>query len=75
LGSNRGVSAAAAFAGTAERDGATAPTAHSEASPPRAPTPIATADTELEAVGLRWIETRHFLPSQHFMIFEKPKGA
>lgn len=27
---------------------------------------------ELEAVGLRWVETRDFLPTQHFMVFEKP---
>ena len=27
---------------------------------------------EMEAVGLVWKETRTFLPSQHFMVFEKP---
>lgn len=27
--------------------------------------------TELGAVGLRWVETRDFLPTQHFMVFEK----
>ncbi len=32
----------------------------------------AQARMELEAVGLRWRETLEFLPTQHFMIFEKP---
>ena len=27
---------------------------------------------EMQSVGLRWIGTRDFLPTQHFMIFEKP---
>jgi ubiquinone/menaquinone biosynthesis C-methylase UbiE len=27
---------------------------------------------EMKAVGLKWKETRDFLPQQHFMIFEKP---
>jgi SAM-dependent methyltransferase len=27
---------------------------------------------ELEAAGLRWLETKDFLPTQHFMVFEKP---
>ena len=27
---------------------------------------------EMEAVGLQWQETQHFLPQQHFMVFEKP---
>ena len=27
---------------------------------------------EMRAVGLVWVETRHFLPTQHFMVFEKP---
>ena len=27
---------------------------------------------ELDAVGLRWVETRDMLPQQHFMVFEKP---
>ena len=27
---------------------------------------------EMEAVGLRWVETRDFLPEQHFIVFEKP---
>ncbi|RKT45457.1 class I SAM-dependent methyltransferase [Thiocapsa rosea] len=30
------------------------------------------AITELEAVGLRWVETLDILPTQHFMVFEKP---
>jgi len=30
---------------------------------------------ELEAVGLQWKETRDFLPTQHFMVFEKPAFA
>lgn len=30
---------------------------------------------EMEAVGLRWVMTRNFLPSQHFLIFEKPRLA
>lgn len=29
------------------------------------------AKKRLESVGLRWIETRDFLPTQHFMVFEK----
>jgi ubiquinone/menaquinone biosynthesis C-methylase UbiE len=32
----------------------------------------AQAITELEAVGLRWVETRDILPTQHFMVFENP---
>jgi predicted methyltransferase len=32
------------------------------------------AKTELESVGLRWVETRDFLPTQHFMVFEKHTG-
>lgn len=27
---------------------------------------------EMKAVGLRWRETKDFLPQQHFMVFEKP---
>lgn len=27
---------------------------------------------EMGAVGLVWVETRDFLPTQHFMVFEKP---
>lgn len=30
------------------------------------------AKVEYAASGFRWVETRDFLPSQHFMIFEKP---
>ncbi len=30
------------------------------------------ARKEMEAAGLRWVETRDFLPQQHFMVFEKP---
>ncbi len=26
---------------------------------------------EMQAVGLQWLETKSFLPSQHFMVFEK----
>ena len=26
---------------------------------------------EMRAAGLAWVETRHFLPTQHFMVFEK----
>lgn len=29
---------------------------------------------ELEAVGLRWVETKDFLPRQHVLVFEKPEG-
>ncbi|RKT38051.1 class I SAM-dependent methyltransferase [Thiocapsa rosea] len=32
----------------------------------------AQAITELEAVGLRWVEALDILPTQHFMVFEKP---
>ena len=32
----------------------------------------AQARLELEAVGLRWLETKDFLPQQHMLIFEKP---
>lgn len=34
----------------------------------------AQARKEMEAVGLRWRETRPILPQQHFMVFEKPAG-
>jgi ubiquinone/menaquinone biosynthesis C-methylase UbiE len=27
---------------------------------------------EMQAVGLRWVETLDFLPQQHFLVFEKP---
>ena len=30
---------------------------------------------ELEAVGLQWKETKDLLPTQHFMVFEKPEFA
>ena len=30
------------------------------------------AKVEYAASGFRWVETRDFLPRQHFMIFEKP---
>lgn len=30
------------------------------------------ARRELEAAGLRWLETRDFLPQHHFMVFERP---
>lgn len=33
------------------------------------------AIAEMKAVGLEHVETRNFLPSQHFMIFRKPAGA
>ena len=26
----------------------------------------------MQSVGLNWVETQDFLPTQHFMIFEKP---
>lgn len=29
---------------------------------------------EMSAVGLKWIETKEFLPQQHFLIFEKPNS-
>lgn len=29
------------------------------------------AKKELESIGLRWVETGDFLPTQHFMVFEK----
>ena len=28
---------------------------------------------EMQAVGLKWKETKDCLPKQHFMVFEKPK--
>ena len=33
------------------------------------------AITEMQAVGLHRVETRQFLPTQHFMVFEKPSLA
>ena len=32
---------------------------------------VAQSRKEMEAVGLRWKETRDFLPQQHFMVYEK----
>lgn len=29
---------------------------------------------EMQAVGLQWLETKSFLPSQHFMVFEKVRA-
>ena len=34
----------------------------------------AQARKEMEAVGLRWRETKAILPQHHFMVFEKPSG-
>jgi ubiquinone/menaquinone biosynthesis C-methylase UbiE len=31
------------------------------------------ARAEMAAVGLKWVETKDFLPRQHFMVFEKPR--
>lgn len=31
------------------------------------------ARKEMSAVGLVWLETKDFLPQQHFMVFQKPK--
>ncbi len=33
---------------------------------------VAQARMEMASVGLRWLETLDFLPTQHFMVFEKP---
>lgn len=33
---------------------------------------VAQARMEMEAVGLSWLQTLEFLPTQHFMVFEKP---
>ncbi len=35
----------------------------------------AQARRELEAVGLRWVETQSYLPQQHVLVFEKPAAA
>lgn len=35
----------------------------------------AQARRELEAAGLRWVETRDILPQHHFIVFEKPASA
>jgi len=29
----------------------------------------------MQAAGLEWVETRDFLPQQHFMVFAKPDVA
>lgn len=34
----------------------------------------AQAITEMQAVGLEWVETLDVLPQQHFMVFRKPAG-
>ena len=34
----------------------------------------AQARREIEAAGLRWVETLHFLPRQHVLVFERPTG-
>lgn len=34
----------------------------------------AQARRELEAIGLRWVETLSFLPQQHVLVFERPGG-
>jgi ubiquinone/menaquinone biosynthesis C-methylase UbiE len=31
------------------------------------------AKAEMKAVGLEWVETKNFLPRQHFMVFQKPQ--
>lgn len=33
------------------------------------------ARKEMKAVGLEWVETRDFLPQQHYMVFRKPAGT
>ena len=35
---------------------------------------VAQARKEMEAAGLRWVETRDELPQQHLLVFEKPAG-
>ena len=32
----------------------------------------AQAKKEMAAVGLEWVETKDFLPQQHFMVFVRP---
>lgn len=34
-------------------------------------TPQNQANKEMQAVGLQWVETKGFLPSQHVMVFKK----
>ncbi len=36
---------------------------------------VAQARRELEAIGLRFVEVRDFLPEQHFLVFEKPASG
>jgi SAM-dependent methyltransferase len=33
------------------------------------------ARKEMKAVGLEWVETRDFLPQQHYMVFRKPEAS
>ena len=33
------------------------------------------AKRELEAIGLRWVETLGFLPQQHVLVFERPADS
>ena len=35
---------------------------------------VAQARKEMEAAGLRWVETKDELPQQHLLVFEKPAG-
>ena len=35
----------------------------------------AQAKKEMDRIGLKWRETRDFLPQQHFMVFQKPAEA
>lgn len=35
----------------------------------------AQARREMEAAGLKWLETKHALPQQHLLIYEKPEPA
>jgi FkbM family methyltransferase len=35
---------------------------------------VAQARREMAVVGLVWRETKNFLPQQHFIVFEKPRG-
>ena len=36
---------------------------------------VAQARKEMAAVGLVWKETKGFLPQQHFIVYEKPRGS
>ncbi|QHT68657.1 class I SAM-dependent methyltransferase [Rhodocytophaga rosea] len=40
---------------------------------PRHKMTVAQAQKEMEAVGLKWIQTSNVLPQQHLMFFQKPK--